>query len=409
MMKNVWSKDFTLITIGTIISAIAGQAISLPLSLIVFDKTQSTLLSAILFVVGIIPNVILPILIAPIIDKANKKRIIVSLDYLIGIFYLGVAYIVKYIGFNYNVFLGISLITGIIGSIYQLAYQSWFPDLIPIGYEQQGYAVSSSIYPTVMIVMTPIATYLYKTFSIEFLFVLIGILTVMAASFEAFITNINKDKTNSRFDIKEYYGELRGGFQFLKNERGIVNIYTYMSITNGVGNGLYLMIQAYFQTTSYLTVTMLAFLKSIETLGRIIGGIFQYRIKIQPSKRYGITKFVYIFYESMDLILLFLPYQLMLVNRFLCGALGMTSATLRETSVQSYLPTNMRAKVNAVFNVFMSISIIIFQIISGYLGDLFGYRKVAVFLTLISLTSIAIFIIIPDKTNRKVYEAVRVE
>lgn len=409
MRKNVWSKDFTLITIGTIISAIAGQAISLPLSLIVFDKTQSTLLSAILFVVGIIPNVILPILIAPIIDRTNKKRIIVSLDYMIGIFYLGVAYIVKYTGFNYSVFLGISLITGIIGSIYQLAYQSWFPDLIPIGYEQQGYAVSSSIYPTVMIVMTPIATYLYKTFSIEFLFFLIGILTVIAASFEVFITNINNDETNFKFDIKKYYEELRGGFKFLKNERGIVNIYTYMSITNGVGNGLYLMIQAYFQTNSYLTVTMLAFLKSMETLGRIIGGIFQYRIKIQPNKRYGITKFVYIFYESMDLILLFLPYQLMLVNRFLCGALGMTSATLRETSVQSYLPPNMRAKVNAVFNVFMSLAIIIFQIISGYLGDLFGYRKVAVFLTVISLISIVIFIIIPDKANRKVYEAVRAE
>lgn len=304
MKQDVWSKDFTLITIGTIISAIAGQAISLPLSLIVFDKTQSTLLSAILFVVGIIPNVILPILIAPIIEQSNKKKIIVSLDYIIGVFYLVVAYIVKYTGFNYNVFLGISLITGIIGSIYQLAYQSWFPDLIPIGHEQQGYAVSSSIYPTVMIVMTPVATYLYKTFSIGFLFVLIGILTVIAASFEVFITNINKDETNSRFDIKQYYKELMGGFKFLKNERGIVNIYTYMSITNGVGNGLYLMIQAYFQTTSYLTITMLAFLKSIETLGRIIGGIFQYRIKIQPKKRYGITKFVYIFYESMDLILL---------------------------------------------------------------------------------------------------------
>jgi MFS family permease len=409
MRKNVWSKNFTLITIGTIISAIAGQAISLPLSLIVFDKTQSTLLSAILFVVGIIPNVILPILIAPIIDRTNKKRIIVSLDYVIGIFYLGVAYMVKYTGFNYNVFLGISLITGIIGSIYQLAYQSWFPDLIPIGYEQQGYAVSSSIYPTVMIVMTPIATYLYKAFSIEFLFVLIGILTIIAASFELCITNINKEETNSKFNIKDYYEELRGGFRFLKNERGIVNIYTYMSITNGVGNGLYLMIQAYFQTTSYLTVTMLAFLKSMETLGRIIGGIFQYRIKVPPKNRYGITKFVYIFYENMDLILLFLPYQLMLVNRFLCGALGMTSATLRETSVQSYLPTNMRAKVNAVFNVFMSLFIIIFQIISGYLGDLFGYRKVAVVLTVISLISIVIFIIIPDKANRKVYEAVRAE
>ena len=69
----------------------------------------------------------------------------------------------------------------------------------------------------------------------------------------------------------------------------------------------------------------------------------------------------------------------------------------------------MRGKVNAVFNVFMSLAIVIFQMISGYLGDLFGYRKVAIFLTLISMISVVIFIIIPDKANREIYEAVRAE
>ena len=66
--KNVWSKDFTLITVGTIISAISWQTISLPLSLTVFDETGSTFLSAILFVASMIPSVVLPILIAPIIE-----------------------------------------------------------------------------------------------------------------------------------------------------------------------------------------------------------------------------------------------------------------------------------------------------------------------------------------------------
>lgn len=71
--ENVWSKDFTLITVGTIISAIAWQTINLPLSLMVFDETGSTLMSAILFISGMIPSVILPILIAPLIDR-NPKR-----------------------------------------------------------------------------------------------------------------------------------------------------------------------------------------------------------------------------------------------------------------------------------------------------------------------------------------------
>lgn len=407
--ENVWSKDFTLITIGTIISAIGGQTISLPMSLMVFDETGSTLLSAILFIAGMIPNVILPVLIAPFIDRYPKKKIIVRLDYLMGILYLIIAYIVHITGFNYYLYLAISFTMGIIGTIYQLAYQAWFPDLIPIGFEQQGYAVSSSIYPTIMMVMSPISAYLYKTYTISTLFVIIGILTIIAATFEVFITNTHNSEVDKEFSFQQYKADLISGFSFLKEEKGIRNIYTYMSITNGVANGLYLMIQAYFQTVSFLTVTMLAFLRSAETVGRILGGLIQYKVDVLPEKRYGITKFVYIIYEVMDIILLFIPYPIMIVNRFLCGFLGMTSATLRETSVQSYLPSNMRAKVNAVFNVFMSLSIVLFQLISGYLGDLIGYRMVVVLLSGFSLITVFFLIVIPSDENRKVYEATRAE
>lgn len=405
--NNVWSKDFTLITIGTIISAIAWQTINLPLSLTVFDETGSTLMSAILFIASMVPSVILPILIAPLIDRNPKKRVIVALDYLTGLLYLLIAYIVSITGFQYYLYLFFSVVMGIIGTIYQLAYQAWFPDLIPLGFEQQGFAVSSTIYPTITVVMSPIAAYLYKTYSIDFLFVIIGILTIVAASFEIFISNTHKGEIDSKFDFKQYKSDILGGFNFLKEENGIRNIYTYMSITNGVASGISLMVQAYFQTVSFLTVTMLAFLRSAETVGRIIGGFVQYKVKVPAKKRYGITRFVYIFYESMELILLFIPYPIMIINRFLCGLLGMTSATLRETSVQSYLPANMRAKVNAVFNVFISISIILFQMIAGFMGDKIGYRPVVVILSSIALISIFIFIVIPSDENKKVYEATR--
>ena len=324
-----------------------------------------------------------------------------------GILFLFIAYVVSITGFKYSLSV-FSLITGIIGTIYRLTYQAWFPDLIPVGFEQQGYAVSSSIYPTVMVIMSPIAAYLYEILSIT-LFMIVGILTILAATSEVFITNIHNHQTDGKFDFEQYKADILGGFSFLKEEKGIRNIYTHMSITNGVAFGFQLMVQAYFQTVSFLTVTMLAFLRSAETVGRIIGGAVQYKVDVPPKRRYGITKFVYIFYEIMDIILLFTPYPLMVVNRFLCGFLGMTSATLRETSVQSYLPSNMRAKVNAVFNVSMALSMILFQIITGFLGDQIGYRKVVVVMAGISLLSIFIFIVIPSDENRKVYEATRAE
>ena len=152
---------------------------------------------------------------------------------------------------------------------------------------------------------------------------------------------------------------------------------------------------------------MLAFLRTAETLGRMLGGLVQYKVKIKPEKRFGITKFVYFTYETFDILLLYLPYPLMIVNRFICGVLGITSYTLRESSVQSYLPRDMRAKVNAIFNVATSFTVIIFQLGVGSVGDLLGYRRTVVLFTAISMAAIIGFIAIPSTVNRKVYEATR--
>ena len=46
MKKTLWSKNFTIITLGTVISAIGDTAMGFALSFVVFDTTGSTLLSA---------------------------------------------------------------------------------------------------------------------------------------------------------------------------------------------------------------------------------------------------------------------------------------------------------------------------------------------------------------------------
>ena len=209
------------------------------------------------------------------------------------------------------------------------------------------------------------------------------------------------------YTLKQYKEDIKEGFLYLKKEKGITNIYTYMAISNGTYEGSYVALQAYFQTNPMLSVTMLGFLRSAEMVGRLLSGIFQYRVEIPAKKRFGITKFVYITYQLADMILLFTPYSAMIVNRFICGGLGNTSATVRETAVQSYLPDNMRARVNAVFNAIFSVGGILFQIFAGMLGETLPYRTVIIIMGMIGLAAIWIFIIRPDQENRKVYEAVR--
>lgn len=409
MRKNgLWTKDFSLITASTVLSAIGGEAMNLPISLLVFDQTKSTFMAALIMVCGMLPDIILPIFIAPVIDKGTKKKWIVGLDALMAILYFIMGIYVLNNEFAYEVFIAFTLVIGTISVFYRLAYEAWFPDIIPLGFEQKGYAISGTIYPTVVIFMAPVATLLYESIDLGYIFIAVALIGVVDVILESMISE-KQGKPMDGYDIKSYIKDIKEGFSFIKKEKGIRNIYTYMSITNGASQGIGIVTQAFYQTQAWLTVTMLGFLKSSETIGRMLGGLIQYKKEIPPNKRYSFTKLVYTTYDLMDSFLLFMPYPLMIINRFLCGILGSQSATIRHTAVQCYLPADMRARVNALFNSIFAIGGILFQLIAGLLGQVLPYRIAALILGLVTFISMIIFIWLPKEHNRRVYEAVRAE
>ena len=413
--QTLWTNNFTCITMATFLSIIGGEVMNLPLSLLVFEKTQSTMLSAIIMICGILPDVLFSVLVAPFIDKGKKKRWIVGLDVLMMAIYLAMGIWIANHEFRYLVYVVLSFTLGTISVFYRLAYSAWYPDLIPVGFEQKGYAISGTIYPLITIVMSPVATFLYEKISMSYLFFLVAGISFLSILIESQIqetekskkNDVKKTRENSQYSFAQYKQDIKEGFSYLKKEKGICNIYTYMAITNGTSEGTAIAIQAYYQTNPLLSVTMLGFLKSAEMIGRVLSGFIQYRVTIPAKKRYGLTKFVYIVYQMADMILLFLPYPFMLLNRFICGGLGTTSATVRETAVQSYLPEKIRARVNALFSAIFSVGGIFFQVFAGVLGEVLPYRTVIILMGIISLMAVWIFIVNPSEENRKVYEAVR--
>lgn len=416
--KSIWTKDFSIITIGTIISAIGGTAINLAMSLVVFDETASTWLTGVLTAASYLPGILLPFFFAPYIDAHNRKNIMVTLDFLSSIFYLLFYLYVRNYSFSYEIYLLFCLMTGGIGAIYSLNYEAFYPELIEKGMEQKGYAISSLIYPSITALITPVAAVVYGNYGIEWIILGEGILLFLAAGCECFITNIDihrkkkyREKENSGFRkkekreyLKEYKEELLGGVCYLKKEKGVRNIYLYMMSVNAIGEGNRLMTLAYFQSSNYLTTAMYSFLISAETIGRMLGGIGHYFIKIPVKKRYKITEKVYQIYEILDGTMLFVAYPVMIVFRFICGFLGVNTATLRQAAVQNYIPSQIRARVNGLFQVLISIGMMIIPLLTGALGEIISYPVISLLLGIISLFLIYQLIIKNQTEIRKVYE-----
>lgn len=397
MKKTLWTKNFTIITTGTIISCIGGVAMNLALGLVVFDNTSSALLTGLYQASIMIPSILLPILIAPYMDSHKRKPFIYGLDGLLGCLYLTFAlYLMKH-DFSYLLYMLFGFVTNGISSVYSTAYSAFYPDLIPEGFMQKGYSVSSLIYPTVTVITAPLSTMIYINFGIPVLFLIVGILLLTAATFESQIKIIEKQASTQRFSFSEYKQQIIEGFTYMKKEKGLRNIYSYMAITNACGTGTDLMTMTYFQTAPGLTTTMYALLTSAVTFGRMIGGLVHYAIKIPQKKRYPLTVFVYRIYQIIDGIFLFLPYPIMLVLRSCCGFLGVNSATLRETAVQSYLPPQMRARVNSLLNVAINALILVAQLLVGILGEFLPYRIVVVICSAFGFICIQLLVV----NNRK--------
>ena len=143
---------------GTVISAIGGVAMSFALSFVVFDNTGSTLLMGVFSAVSLLPHTLIPVLAAPYLDNFRRKPVIVGLDYFTGVAFLVMGVYLLSHSFQMEVYLAFSLLINTAGAVYQLAYSSLYPNLIPKGFAQKGYTVSGMLYPCLLYTSPPPAS-----------------------------------------------------------------------------------------------------------------------------------------------------------------------------------------------------------------------------------------------------------
>lgn len=345
-MKNrLWTRNFTLLIAASGLGAVGGIAGGFAMSFLVFDETGSTLASALVLATELIPGFLLPLFIAPWMDRMPRKPFLVGGDMLNGVMYLLLgAYLLRGT-FSYVGYLAFSLVLASLRAFDELAYNSIFPMLLPEGAEQKGYAVASTLYPVLRVMMLPLSAVLLDAVGAAWLLVGQGVLSLMAAAVESGI-RIHEERRppEENSSLRAWWADVKEAARYLRQEKGLMNIYGYMAVTNGVGSGYSPILVAFFRTFPGMTAAMYSLFSVAEFLGRTVGGFVQYRMEIPEKKRYGFAFLVYMVYEAMDMLLLWLPYPLMLASRGLCGFLGTNSATMRQAAVQRYIPERLRAR-----------------------------------------------------------------
>lgn len=342
MRPKLWTRDFTLLISATVLGAAGGIAGSFALSFLVYEETGSTLAAALLIAINVAPGFLVPLAAAPFMDRLPRKPFLVGGDAVNGALYAAAGLYLLRFDFTYTGYLCFSLLLSSLSAFDSLAYNSIFPRLIPEGAEERGYTVSSMVYPVMQVVMAPAAAWLMEAAGVAAILIGQGALSLLAACVESRISVREERRPGGEgFSLRRWLGDLRDAAAYLKGERGLLAIYTYMAVTNGVASGYSPLFVACFSAAPALY----SLFSVAEFAGRSIGGAVRYRREIPRGKRFKFAFFVYNAYELMDATLLWLPYPLMLVNRAAAGYLGIGSATMRLAAVQSYIPDGMRSRI----------------------------------------------------------------
>jgi MFS family permease len=371
--KKLWNKNFTIITVGSIISMMGNAVSNFALGLVVYNHTSSTLLYSLFMILNTIPKILIPLIAGPFVDRYSRKKIIVTIDIIYGFLFLGFSYII-YIGFfDYSFYIMFSMILGTLDSFYHVAYESLYPEYIGEGNFSKAYSISSLLYPIANTIMVPIAGFVYEWIGVFPLFLFNAITFFLTQGLERFL---DADKCHIKSGLEEvrkkssvFWSDLKEGFQYIKQEPGLMGITSYFFVTMMAMASSQTLLLPYF--TNLDQVSRYSIFMSIVTLGRIIGGMLHYKYKYPTQYKFNIALFVYIAISILEGSVLYLTYPLMGVCYLFSGMLSVTSYNIRISGTQSYLEPDKRGRFNGMFMMVTMLGSMIGQFTSGILGDLF--------------------------------------
>lgn len=402
--NGLWTKNFTLITLGTVVSMLGNSIASFALGLLVLDYTGSTFLYALYAVTYNLPQMVVPTLAGPFLDKYSRRKTIYTLDFISAALYGIFAWLILGGHFNYGFLILGCILIGTIDSIYQVAFESFYPMLISEGNYTKAYSIQSTL-ESMATFIVPVSAFLYNLIGIAPLFLINMATFFIAAVME---TRIEKEETyvkkeGETFGLAQYKKTFLEGTHYLQQERGLRAITLYFMVSAVAGGAFNTMVLPYFKLNFDYGEYVYMFTMGWMMVGRLIGGAAHYRLNLPVNKKFSIALTAYISLALVDGVMLYLPSNIIMVLCFADGILGVTSYNIRISATQSYVPDERKGRFNGIFEMALTAGTLSGQLLSGILTLFLPERAVISGFMLLNLMAAILIMGRNGKSVKKIY------
>ena len=384
MHRKLFSKDFTLVVIGQIISLFGNATIRFALPLYLLNLTGSSGLYGIVTACAFIPAILLSPIGGIVADRVNKRNIMVILDFFTAAVILAFSLLMN--GGNLILLLTVTLsfLYGIAGA-YQPSVQASIPALT----NQDNFMAANSIINTISSfasLMGPVlGGILYSAYGLKPVLWVCMVCFIMSAVMEIFIKIPFRKQTSGDGILKTARTDFAESIRFIREEKPVIGKAVLVICGINLFLAAMIIVALPYLVTEVLNLDasqanrLYGFAEGALAAGGLAGGIgagiFANRLAIYKSGNLVIACAVCVFPISVSLILFSSAIINYIVITVCCFAI-MVCSTIFTVQMMSFIqketPQNLIGKVIAVI---LTVSMCTQPLGSAFYGILFEICK----------------------------------
>ena len=285
-MKNKKERlNFILFSLGKFVSIFGASIYSFAMGLHVLKITGSGVSFALTLIVSIIPMLIINPFAGVVADKFDKKKIVVAMDILNGIFLI-LLYIVSSIyDLNLPMIYVSTFITTIFTTIFGISMESAVPNIVSENMLININSISKIIDSISSILGPMVGGIVFAFINIRYFILFNGISYIFSGISEMFIDfKYNYDRINGKEDSISFVEDMKKGLEYIIERKDIIGIFSvFISLNFFMGLSITIPLPYIINNVLTLDSRSLGIIQSAFPIGMIIGALMIKRILQRTS------------------------------------------------------------------------------------------------------------------------------
>ena len=371
MQKKLWNKDFILLLQGNAVSAIGDLLYSVAIGYWVYEQTGSSALMGVMSSITMLMMMFLMPFTGSIIDKCNRRWMIVGMDALRGVIMLVLGALLYANALSIPGVLLAAVLAALCSVFFGPAVSTLMIDIIPHDDMTRGQSIHSGLTSLINLVGKAFSGVLVAFLGVPLIVVINGVCYLFSALTEVFIHVPRTVQQGEKVTVKGVLADFGKAAKAIFADRCLRLFVPFALLLNLLGAGPMSLMLPFCMEKGF-TMDMYGYLLSVETAGSLLCVLGLGIVKLKPKTRFILMSVGFIGSQALCVpaycAVQFLPMCILL---FLTALLNAGGNAIFNAALMLALPEENRGAILGFISAASTGGCALSAMIYGLLGEVF--------------------------------------